>query len=307
MGMSIPTCPVQEGAGGNGTQHSHEGTAGSSVWLWPPGSELISVAGGTSGLHINYPMNAALFSVHESFMAKAQFWQMHALSLRILWVLCRALSRRQSPGCPSGFLLPMSGRWTPRSDLGCLHCMTKLFKTRCKLVMLNLMFSLAWHQLLLAAPSGEHCHAPFTSMAGRGVHPHISLKRFSYHFKSRLISGLSKLFTLPILSTASLHLSQHGVFFPSQMIGPCVLLTVPNPSPHHLHPTEFVALTSGRTVHTILARSVQLPQDFQLLLDIPMRTYLIALFSTPYNWPLMVNLRHSGTLRSFSSSVISNK
>lgn len=31
-------------------------------------SGLISVAGGTSGLHINYLMNVALFSVHESFM-----------------------------------------------------------------------------------------------------------------------------------------------------------------------------------------------------------------------------------------------
>lgn len=39
----------------------------------PRASGLVSVAGGTSGLHINYLMNVALFSVHESFMTRVQF------------------------------------------------------------------------------------------------------------------------------------------------------------------------------------------------------------------------------------------
>lgn len=44
---------------------------GSDLW----GSGLLSVAGGTSGFHINYLMNVTLFSVHESFMTWVQFWQ----------------------------------------------------------------------------------------------------------------------------------------------------------------------------------------------------------------------------------------
>lgn len=46
-------------------------------------SGLVSVAAGTSGLHINYLMNVALFSVHESFMTRVQFWQKCVFSVSI--------------------------------------------------------------------------------------------------------------------------------------------------------------------------------------------------------------------------------
>lgn len=74
------------------------------------GSGLFSVAGGMSGLHINYPMNVALFSVHESFMAWARFWQMHTFSVCILWILWRVLSWQRCPGCPFGFSIHVACR-----------------------------------------------------------------------------------------------------------------------------------------------------------------------------------------------------
>lgn len=74
------------------------------------GTGLFSVAGGMSGLHINYPMNVALFSVHESFMAWARFWQMHAFSVRLLGILWRVLSWQQCPGCSFGFSIHVACR-----------------------------------------------------------------------------------------------------------------------------------------------------------------------------------------------------
>lgn len=101
---------------------------GSDLW----GSGLISVAGGNSGLHINYLMNAALFSVHESFMTGVQIWQKPVFSVSRLRIRWGVLSSRACTGCPLRLLAThslLSGRSNNSCDLtfapfaGWLNCL----------------------------------------------------------------------------------------------------------------------------------------------------------------------------------------